>query len=220
VKIKTSLTVFLIFPLLFQVDLLASESQQVQTEPVRIERLVGLCRLWGVIKYFHPYLAYRDLDWDAALVAAIPKVNSAKDSKEYAAAVQSMLSVLNDPATQVVAQTPSRLASSDSAQPIYELNADGLLLVHIDNHTRFIESPNTWRQLNNIVKEIPKARAILVDLRSDIPVAEPEKGYLSNAFNWLEISMMLTSGGGATRAGRGFRVPGTNLKFLTRASAA
>ena len=40
------------------------------SESKRVERLVGLCRLWGAVKYFHPYLAYRgDIDWDAVLVA-------------------------------------------------------------------------------------------------------------------------------------------------------
>ena len=25
----------------------------------RVERLAGLARVWGAVKYFHPYLAYR-----------------------------------------------------------------------------------------------------------------------------------------------------------------
>jgi hypothetical protein len=28
------------------------------SEDSRIERLVSLCKLWGAVKYFHPYLAY------------------------------------------------------------------------------------------------------------------------------------------------------------------
>ena len=44
-----------------------------QSQSKRIERMVGLCKLWGAIKYFHPYLAYRDdIDWDAVLVTTIP----------------------------------------------------------------------------------------------------------------------------------------------------
>lgn len=52
-------------------------------EELRIERLVGLAKVWGVVKYFHPYLAYREIDWDSALVDAIPRVNAAKTAKEY-----------------------------------------------------------------------------------------------------------------------------------------
>ena len=29
------------------------------------ERLAGLGRLWGAAKFFHPFLAYKEIDWDA-----------------------------------------------------------------------------------------------------------------------------------------------------------
>ena len=38
------------------------------------ERLAALGKLWGAVKFFHPFLAYRDIDWDGALVKAIPRV--------------------------------------------------------------------------------------------------------------------------------------------------
>jgi hypothetical protein len=68
-------------------------------ERVRIERLASLGRLWGAVKFFHPYLAYRDIDWDAALIAAIPKVRAAKSPEEYRAAIDGLLGTLDDPAT-------------------------------------------------------------------------------------------------------------------------
>lgn len=53
-------------------------------ETIRVKRLAALCRLWGTVKYFHPYLAYRsDLGWDAALVAAIPKVGFPRGNMRY-----------------------------------------------------------------------------------------------------------------------------------------
>src|SRR5215212_2482200 len=68
-------------------------------EEARVERLVGLAKLWGAVKYFHPYLAYREIDWDKALVEAIPKVSSARTPQEYQAAVNQMLAALGDPST-------------------------------------------------------------------------------------------------------------------------
>ncbi len=56
----------------------------------RIERLSGLFRLWGIIKFFHPYVVRGAVDWDAALLRAIPKVESGKTAEEYRSAVQSM----------------------------------------------------------------------------------------------------------------------------------
>ena len=52
------------------------------------------------MKYFHPYLAYREIDWDKALIETIPKVNAAKNAQEYEAAINQMLAVLNDKSTR------------------------------------------------------------------------------------------------------------------------
>lgn len=35
-------------------------------EDARIARPAGLAKVWGAVKYFHPFLAYRDIDWDKA----------------------------------------------------------------------------------------------------------------------------------------------------------
>src|SRR5262245_26106739 len=72
----------------------------VSQEDARIARLVGLARVWGTVKYFHPYLAYRDVDWDKALVETIPKVNVAKTPADYQTAINQMLAVLNDKSTR------------------------------------------------------------------------------------------------------------------------
>ncbi len=47
------------------------------------ERLAALGRLWGAVKFFHPFLAYKEIDWDAALVKAIPSVKAARTPSEY-----------------------------------------------------------------------------------------------------------------------------------------
>ena len=67
---------------------------------MRVERLVGLAKVWGVVKYFHPVLAYREIDWDKALVDAIPLVNTAKNPRDYQTALNHMLSVLDDKSTR------------------------------------------------------------------------------------------------------------------------
>ena len=46
-----------------------------------------MAKVWGTVKYFHPYLAYRDIDWDKALIETIPKVNAAKTPQDYQAAI-------------------------------------------------------------------------------------------------------------------------------------
>ena len=63
-------------------------------EEARVARLVGLAKVWGTVKYFHPSLAYREIDWDKALVEAIPKVRAARTPQEYSAALTGMLAAL------------------------------------------------------------------------------------------------------------------------------
>lgn len=60
-----------------QVQTPAPQATQAQ-DSVRIERLAALGRLWYAARLFHPYLAYRDIDWDSTLVAAIPRVSAAR----------------------------------------------------------------------------------------------------------------------------------------------
>jgi hypothetical protein len=96
---------------------------------MKTERLIALCKLWGVVKYFHPYLAYRPIDWDAALVTAIPEVSAAENDEAYAAAVQKMLAALDDPATRVVRQR-----AGESPLPTSYLTDDSILIVTAANY--------------------------------------------------------------------------------------
>jgi C-terminal processing protease CtpA/Prc len=97
--------------LLFAEMVSAQTAQAADCEQVRIERLAGLGRLWGAVKFFHPSLAYKDIDWDGALIAAIPKVRAAETAEDYRQAVNGMLSVLKDPASIAVLKTHSQAAS-------------------------------------------------------------------------------------------------------------
>src|SRR5829696_677473 len=93
----------------------ALQAQPSPAEDARIARLAGLAKVWGTVKYFHPYLAYRDIDWDKALVETIPKVNAAKNSQDYQATLNQMLAALNDKSTRAeidVETKPSGPAST------------------------------------------------------------------------------------------------------------
>jgi C-terminal processing protease CtpA/Prc len=71
--------------------------------PSSLDRVIATGKLWLTVKYFHPSLAYRDLDWDQAFVDAVPKIRAAQSSAEYEAAVQSMLRPLDGVASQPAA---------------------------------------------------------------------------------------------------------------------
>lgn len=83
-------------------------------EDTRIARLIGLAKVWGTVKYFHPFLAYRDIDWDKALIDAIPKVNAARTAEEYQASINRMLSALGDKNTHADLEIQTKtIANSD-----------------------------------------------------------------------------------------------------------
>jgi carboxyl-terminal processing protease len=42
--------------------------------PVQSTRLAALAKVWGLLKYFHPGVAQGSIDWDAALVDEIPRI--------------------------------------------------------------------------------------------------------------------------------------------------
>ncbi len=88
--------------LLFEGEASGSARRVPPEKPDRAARLAGLFRVWGAIKFFHPWLAYKEVDWDAALVAAIPAAERATARQPYAAAVARMLAALGDPATRVL----------------------------------------------------------------------------------------------------------------------
>jgi C-terminal processing protease CtpA/Prc len=164
------------------------------SESKRVERLIGLCKLWGAIKYFHPYLAYRnDIDWDAALVAVIPKVSAANEASDYAAAVQGMLATLDDPVTRVIQQEPADTASPPhKSQPSYTFTPDSILVVTINYYQDIFDIHGAAQKMAAIKTEIPKARGILFDLRAASPVSL-EMGELSLVFRLSEIATVLSS---------------------------
>ena len=94
--------------------------------PNEQDRLIATGRLWLTVKYFHPLLAYRkDIDWDKALVDALPKIRAAKTVDEYSAAVQAILKALpelNQPEVKQPAAGPPRDASAHRTWVHYGLN--------------------------------------------------------------------------------------------------
>ncbi len=141
------------------------------TDSARLDRLVDLGKLWGTVKFFHPYLAYRPVDWDSALVAAIPAVEAATDSTSFGAAVQLMLDALDDPATAVVV----RESPAPPPLPVDELDSlshctpDSVLVVTIRRETMGDDFWSTVGRFRELESEIVRARGILFDLRSDAP---------------------------------------------------
>ena len=147
---------------------MAQATEATGPDRMRIERLAGLARLWGKVKFLHPYLAHKDIDWDAALVEAIPRVRAAASADEYRAAIADMLRVLQDPATTVLdapadIALPPALDNGAQAPAAYRV-VDGVAILHCVAAARLAASKGS-----NAVptpQELGKAKGVVFDCRS------------------------------------------------------
>ncbi len=138
----------------------------------RVERLAEVGRLWGAVRYLHPYLAYRDLDWDGALLAALPRAAAAGSRAEYRSAVADMLAALGDPVTHLLddgeAAAPAAPPPSPepgSSSPLSRRLDDGTLVVDLSDVVRRT-SHELWGGLWQLESQVAGASAVIVDLRT------------------------------------------------------
>ena len=151
-------------------------------DDVRVERLVALAKVWGTVKYFHPYLASREIDWDKALIETIPRVNAAKTAQDYQAAVNQMLAVLNDKSTRAEIATATQAGAGPT---------DTTKFVRVENRVLIIEAVNIAQVVGqdtstlggfvaSINKALPDAAGIVFDWRASHELNEFEAFYFEN----------------------------------------
>jgi C-terminal processing protease CtpA/Prc len=132
-----------------------------------VDRLARVGKLWGTVRYLHPWVAYKDVDWDAALVAAIPKVREAKTPEEYRAAVQGMLDALGDPVTRVADPLPAEAPEppAGAKAPLTRQLDGGVLVIELAKYVRTASPRDARVAIAALPEEIAKASAVIVDLR-------------------------------------------------------
>ena len=161
-------------------------------DSIRIERLATLGRLWYAARLFHPYLAYRPIDWDSALVAAIPRVSSARTADEYAAAVQGMLDALGDPATHIARPQTSGQPNGRDPDPRARWTDDSVLVISATNYADLDDWNRGIARCDSFAAFVPHARAVVFDLRQRVPGAS--SGFLSFVFSQSKLLPQLFAG--------------------------
>ena len=109
---------------------------------------VKLAEVWKTAKFQHPKMLEGTVDWDAALVRAVPKVQAAKNDAEFVKAVAEMLAELNDPATRVA--PPREQPKTPPAGPPFRREGDVLIVERLDPPS---------------LKELETATKVVFDLR-------------------------------------------------------
>lgn len=149
----------------------APATVRAQADSLRVARLVGLGRLFGVVKYFHPAFLERNVEWDSATVAAIDAVRAAKSTDNFRSAIASLLGVLADPATRVVAphSRGSALPGARKSTKRWEMEgADSTLVISLPDFATFQE---VMQLLGEAQPDVKRAPSIVFDLRG----VEPEE---------------------------------------------
>ncbi len=72
-----------LFLLLLFVSTFSFAQQPLNT--TQINRLADAGKVYGYIKYFHPFLQYKEINWDSAFAANVEGIIDAKNKEEYAA---------------------------------------------------------------------------------------------------------------------------------------
>jgi C-terminal processing protease CtpA/Prc len=131
-------------------------------DSARIQRIVKLGELWGEIRFRHPFLAYKSIDWDSALVVALPKADAAPDPASYARVVEAMLAKLGDPATHLYPSEKPDSSLHPADRPFFRWSGSTLIVSLATAGRRgFTLEP----ELGSLAEEIPKAKAVVLDAR-------------------------------------------------------
>lgn len=177
------------------------QNQSPSSSPVddtRIARLVGLAKIWGAVKYFHPFLAYREIDWDKALIEAIPRVNAAKRPQEYEAAIQQLLAVLNDRSTHAEIESGTKTTPSsetvvvDSKEPVR--TESGVLIIDATQIVEAFAQDNTLLSgfVENVNQAVGSAKGVVIDARGG-KKSEDLDAYYFDVFLRRILPLMLDS---------------------------
>jgi C-terminal processing protease CtpA/Prc len=129
--------------------------------PDRSERLLGLARVWAEAKFFHPAMFQRAIDWDGALVRAIPEVEAATDAQSYRAAVERLLAAIGDPETKVLEPR----ADGAPPSPWKEWAPQGVLVLHARPPSEHYMAVKPERLLADVRADLEHAKVLVADLR-------------------------------------------------------
>jgi C-terminal processing protease CtpA/Prc len=101
-------------------------AQPSQSDRYRYAPLLSTAKLWNMIRYLDPRAAGDSTAWDAALVAALPKIEAAHSDEDLAKALDAMLETLHDPCTRISLGLPGNPVSVQSID-------SGTMVIHAGN---------------------------------------------------------------------------------------
>ena len=145
------------------------------SDTLRLQRLADAAALWNEIKYFHPFIGTRPVEWDRALVDTLPRINAAKNADDYRAAVDAMLAALHDPSTRTIDRKATTIAPPDAktdASPMVRMDAG---VLHVDiarlSVAADVSGSNAASEtlLEPALEALASAKRLVIDARASRP---------------------------------------------------
>lgn len=78
------------------------------------ERMAALCKVWGLVKYYHPNMETGEIDWDQELFNVLPAVKDAGDFDTFNSALDSLIIAAGD--VDIHDYNPGTPANPDNEQ--------------------------------------------------------------------------------------------------------
>ena len=134
----------------------------------QINRLADAGKIYGYVKYFHPFLEYKDIDWDSAFAANVEGIIYAMTKEEYAVVIRRLFSALNDNLTSVIS-IPQKGTSYKPQFTSYSIK-DSILYVNMNDLAPLVfGSPdNPFDKVEQALQNIDKVKAVIFDMRSPV----------------------------------------------------
>lgn len=107
---------------------LGEPPREVMANPTREERLLGLIKIWNVVRYLYPYLDLASTDWSKYLRDWAAKVEAATTVVEYYSILNESVTPLNDGHVLVRHQL-SRSAVVRATTPYRLAKIEGIVIV-------------------------------------------------------------------------------------------
>lgn len=136
---------------------------------VPVQRLADAARLWSRLQWEHPTLADGSVDWDRALLTALPAIAAAESPSAMRAAVLQLLQPLQDPAVRVQSTYEPRYVQAGEDLPPVQWLPGRVALLNLHRPISYW-SDDFDDRLSDTMDAIQGARAVVVDLR---PAAWP-----------------------------------------------
>ena len=135
-----------------------------QTPDARIQRIAEAGRLWGRVKWVHPALAEGKVDWDRALIEALPDLTAAETEPAQRAALAKLFAPLKDPALHIGPASEPAFIEVNSKQPLVEWMPGQVALLSLSGAPG-AQSPNFPDALKEAKQALISAKGLIFDVR-------------------------------------------------------